>query len=219
MKLNQFQKNVLYSIGLRVSTFALNVLLKTATIKTINQGNVQKFLNDQKNFIVVFWHGSMLVGWYLFRNKNFAALVSKSKDGNILASILDKWNFKVVRGSSHIGGSEALDLMVGLVQQKCSLAITPDGPTGPIYKMKAGAVVTAKKTGVPLFLIGIGIKNKFVLKSWDRFEIPKPFTKINVIYSDPIIVESGLDYDSTNKIIVECEEQLNILQKKASFND
>jgi hypothetical protein len=215
MKLSERQKNLLRFLGLRISSFAINVLLKSVRIKIHNHEAVEELIADKKNFVVAFWHGSMMLGWYLHRNINFAALVSKSKDGDILAHVLGKWKFKVVRGSSHIGGKEALDMMLDLTQQNFSLTITPDGPTGPVNKMKAGAVVTAKKSKIPLLLLGIGIKSKFVLKSWDRFEVPKPFTKITAIYSKPMFIDDNLSYDDTSLMIEQCEELLNKLQKEA----
>jgi hypothetical protein len=157
----------------------------------------------------------MAIGWYLHKDQNISALVSKSKDGDVLANILKKWNYKVVRGSSHIGGKDALGLMLELTRQNFSLAITPDGPTGPPRIMKAGAVITAKKTGIPLILMGIGVKNKFVLKSWDSFQVPKPFSKAVVLFSDPILIDKDLSYDDTSKMILDCEKRLNELQIKA----
>lgn len=189
--------------------------MKTLRIKIVNGESVSKAVYDKRNFVAAFWHGSMMIGWYIYRMKNVAALVSQSKDGEVLASVLEKWNYHVVRGSSSIGGHEALDIMVELMQKNYSLAITPDGPRGPIHKMKAGTVVAAKKSSVPLFLAGIGIKNKIVLKSWDRFEVPKPFTKVVVVYSDPISIDGNLSREATNDKIVECENLLNKLQKEA----
>ena len=215
MKLSEKQKKLLRFLGLRVSSFAINVLLKSVRIKIQNREAVEELIAGKKNFVVAFWHGSMMLGWYLHRDVNCAALVSKSKDGDVLANVLEKWNFKVVRGSSHIGGKEALDLMLDLAKQNFSLTITPDGPTGPVHKMKAGAVVTAKKSKIPLLLLGIGIKSKFVLKSWDRFEVPKPFTKITALYSEPMYIDENLSYDDTSRMIEQCEELLNKLQKEA----
>ena len=82
-------------------------------------------------------------------------------------------------------------------------------------KMKAGAVITAKKAGIPLILLGINYSKKYVLNSWDKFQIPKPFSKIYVIYSEPIFVNKNLSYDETSNIILECETELNNLQSKA----
>jgi len=215
MKLSQFQRNVLRYIGIRCASFAVRILLKTLRIEIKNGDAIKKSVAEKKNFISAFWHGSMIIGWYIHRNENVAALVSQSKDGHVLAATLEKWNFHVVRGSSSTGGHDALYLMIDLIRENHSLTITPDGPRGPIYEMKAGAVVTAKKTNVPLFLVGIGIKRKAVLKSWDKFEIPAPFTKVTVIYSDPIWIEDSLSREETNKKIEECEALLNKLQKEA----
>jgi len=215
MKLSQFQRNVLRYIGIRSASFAVRVLLKTLRIEIRNSEAVTKLVDEKNNFVSAFWHGSMVIGWYIHRNENVASLVSQSKDGEVLAATLEKWNFHVVRGSSSIGGHDALNMMTDLVRENFSLTITPDGPRGPIYKMKAGAVVTAQRTNIPLILVGIGIKKKTVLKSWDRFEIPRPFTKVVVIYSDPIWVDSKLNRNETTKKIEECEALLNRLQKEA----
>jgi lysophospholipid acyltransferase (LPLAT)-like uncharacterized protein len=214
MKLSQRQKDILRFIGNRFAFIAINSLFKTLRIKIKNGENISKMNSSGGNYVVAFWHGSMGIGWYLHRD-NIAALVSQSKDGDILANILKKWNYHIVRGSSSNGGKEALSLMVELLNQKYSLAITPDGPKGPAAKMKAGVVVAAKRSSVPLFLIGIGIKKKYVMKSWDRFEIPKPFTKVNVVYSDPILISNAINSEEISSKIEEYENLLNELQKEA----
>ncbi|KAF0151808.1 MAG: hypothetical protein FD143_1593 [Ignavibacteria bacterium] len=216
MKLTNYQKNILRAIGIRIAGFLIDVLLKTVRINIYNSDVVKKLDIEKKNYITAFWHGSMLVGWYLHRNKNFASLVSKSKDGDVLTAILAKWKFHVVRGSSSKGGHEALDTMIHLTEENYCLAITPDGPTGPIYKMKPGAVITAKRSMVPLLLVGIGMKSKWTLKSWDRFEIPKPFSKVTAIYSDPVLVMQHLSKEETSKVIDDCECLLSKLQKEAN---
>ena len=96
-----------------------------------------------------------------------------------------------------------------------SVAVTPDGPKGPPHVLKAGAVVSAKKAGLPLVLVGIGFKQKKYLKSWDRFEVPLFFTRANVIYSQPFYIRSNLSREETSEIIKKCEEKLNELQLKA----
>ncbi len=215
MKLSDTQKNILRFIGIRFASLLVRVLLKTVRIKIENGEAVKNLIEEKKNFISAFWHGSMLIGWYLCRRSNFGALVSKSKDGEVLSSILEKWKFNVVRGSSHIGGHDALLMMMHMIEEKYSLAITPDGPTGPIYKMKPGVVITSKRTQAPIVFAGIGIKNKITLKSWDNFEIPLPFSKCVVIYSKPILVDQDLSYDETSIKIIECEDLLNKLHKEA----
>lgn len=215
MTLKEIKRNVLRNIGNKFLFFAVDVLCKSLRIKVVNGEAIQKSIDEKKNFVVAFWHGSMLLGWFLHKDKNFAALVSKSKDGDLLSNVLTKWNFEVARGSSHIGGKEALEILLKQANEGYSIAITPDGPTGPIYKMKAGAVITAKKAKIPLFLLGISNSKKRKLKSWDGFEIPKFFSKSVAVYSDPIYIDTNLGYDETSEKIEEYEELLNKLQMKA----
>ena len=215
MTLKEIKRNVLRKIGDKLLPFAVDVLCKSIRIKIENGEAVQKLIAEKKNFVVAFWHGSMLLGWFLHRGKNSAALVSKSKDGDLLSNVLTNWDFEVARGSSHVGGGEALIILLKSAEDGYIIAITPDGPTGPIYKMKPGAVITAKKSGIPLFLLGIGNSKKRILKSWDKFEIPKFFSKSVAVYSDPIFINADLSYDETSKKIEECEVLLNKLQTKA----
>jgi lysophospholipid acyltransferase (LPLAT)-like uncharacterized protein len=215
MTLKEIKRNILRNAGNKFLFYAVDVLCKSLRVKIENGEAVQKLIDEKKNFVVAFWHGSMLLGWFLHRGKNSAALVSKSKDGDLLSNVLTKWNFEVARGSSHVGGGEALIILLKSAEDGYTIAITPDGPTGPIYKMKPGAVITAKKAKIPLFLLGIGHNKKRVLKSWDKFEIPKFFSKSVAVYSDPIFIDDNLSYDETNEKIKDCEMLLNKLQMKA----
>lgn len=215
MKLNNIQRTVLRYIGIKFASAAIRLLLITLRVKVINGDKISGLMMEKRSYISAFWHGSMMIGWFLNKGGNASALVSQSKDGDVLAATLKKWNYNVVRGSSSTGGSDALTAMVFLIRDGYSLAITPDGPRGPVYKMKPGAVVAAKKSAVPLFLVGIGIKNKFILKSWDHFEVPIPFSKVTVIYSNPILIDESLSYDETNNKIIECEASLNKLHRDA----
>lgn len=215
MKLSHNQKNILRFLGIRIASFLINVLLKTVRLRIENSDVVKELDKQKKNYVVAFWHGSMLIGWFMQRNRNFASLVSKSKDGDVLTAILEKWNFHVVRGSSSKGGHEALDMMIHLTEENYHLAITPDGPTGPIFKMKPGAVITARRSQIPLLLVGIGMKSKWTLKSWDKFEIPKPFSAVTAIYSQPIMISAILTKEETSEVIDKCESELNNLQKEA----
>ncbi|MDZ7766700.1 MAG: lysophospholipid acyltransferase family protein [Melioribacteraceae bacterium] len=215
MNLKKIKKNVLTFLGLNVLSFIANILVKTYRIKIVNDAGIKKYAAESKPFIVAFWHGKMIIPWYIHRKYKIAALVSRSKDGEILTRLLKSWNYKVIRGSSHIGGKEALKIMENTISENYSLAITPDGPTGPVNKMKAGAVVLAERKSIPLFLIGTASKKYKELNSWDQFQIPKLFTKISVIYSDPIYVDKEASREEISNLIYECEDKLNNLQKEA----
>ena len=215
MNTKQVKQDTLRFFGSVILTHSLDALCKTLRVSYKNKKVIEELRKQKQNYVLAFWHGTMLLPWFLHRDDGFAALTSKSKDGDLLAKQLKHWNYKVVRGSSSKGGDVALGIMIDLAKNGFSIAITPDGPRGPEYKFKAGAVVTAKKSNVPVVLIGIGIKSKKKLKSWDKFQIPNPFTNVKVIYSDPVYVDAKLSYDETSKIIDECEKKLIELQKEA----
>lgn len=215
MKLSKVKKNLLNFLGLNVLTFIVNLVIKTYRIDIQNSDAVKKVLKQDGKFITAFWHGRMLIPWYVNRNFKIAALVSKSKDGDILTRLLNNWNYRVVRGSSHIGGKEALKIMEDEIDQGFSFAITPDGPTGPPYKMKPGAVVLAHRKKVPLFLVGTASNKYFVFNSWDKFQVPKPFSRVAVIYSEAIFAREESTREEINKLIEVCEKRLMELQKEA----
>jgi lysophospholipid acyltransferase (LPLAT)-like uncharacterized protein len=217
MNTRQVKQNTLRFLGNLILKHSLDALCKTLRVSYQNKKVVDVLKDKKQNYVLAFWHGTMLLPWYLNRENGFAALTSKSKDGDLLAKQLKHWKYKVVRGSSSKGGDVALGIMIDLAKNGYSVAITPDGPRGPVNKFKAGAVITSKKSNAPLVLMGVGIKSKKKLNSWDKFQVPNLFSNVKIIYSDPINVDSRLSYDETSKIIEDCDRKLNELQKEAEI--
>ena len=219
MNLRGTWQNSLRILGHLVLANVATLLCKSLKVRIFNEDSVKKLKQENKNYIVAFWHGTMLYPWYLHGNPSFAALTSKSRDGELLTKLLRHWNYKVIRGSSSSGGEIALGIMIDYAKNEYSLAITPDGPRGPAHKLKAGTVVTSKKTGIPIVLTGIGYKKKKILSTWDKFEIPYFFSSANIFYSEPVYVSEDLSYEETSEKIIECENKLNELQKQAQEFD
>jgi len=215
MSLKKSKQNILRFLGDHFLYYGITALCKSLKIKKENYAVIENLNSKKQNYVLAFWHGTMLLPWYLHGAPDFAALTSKSKDGDLLAKILKKWKYQVVRGSSSTGGDVALGIMVDYARNKYSIAITPDGPRGPRHKFKAGAVVTAKKTNIPVVLVGVAFKQKKILSNWDKFEIPYFFTTVKVVYSDTIYVDSNLTYEETSEVISKCDAELNNLQQKA----
>lgn len=216
MKIKEIKQKILRNLGNIFLHSIINVLCKSVKVNRINYSVIEKLLIEKQNFVLAFWHGTMLVPWYFHRGQNFSALISQSKDGRLLANSLLKWGYQVTRGSSHKGGKEALETLLENSKQNFSIAITPDGPTGPPRVMKAGAVVTAQRSGIPLVLCGVACNKKYTFNSWDKFEVPKFFSKVVMKYSDPVIVDENLNREETSKIIEQCDVKLNQLQKDAN---
>lgn len=167
-----------------------------------------KGIVPRDNGIIVFWHGLMLPCWKFFSDNKPIAVVSTSKDGQILVELLKIWNFDFIRGSSSKGGKEVLEKIIEKSKSNLVL-ITPDGPKGPHRKFKAGAIVAAQRAHVPLYLLKADIENKLLFKkSWDKFEFPLPFSLINLNISDPLIIANEMDKDAVGRIISNIEEQM-----------
>ena len=213
MLLKKIFQNAMRFLGSIFLAGIITALCRTLRINIKNTEALNKL--EKKNYLFVFWHGAMLLPWYVGRDKKIAALVSQSKDGELLVGVLEKWNYQIVRGSSSSRGSQALNDILELLNSNNIAAITPDGPKGPARKFKAGAVVAAKKCGVPLVMVGAAAEKKRRLHSWDKFEIPLPFSRVNIVYSDPVYVDAVLTYEGTSEKINECENLLNILQSEA----
>lgn len=215
MQIRKTQQAILRKLGFVFLPGLVSLLCKSLKIIKVNDEHIKKMEELRQNYILAFWHGTMLLPWYLHGRPDVVALTSKSKDGDLLSRTLKHWNYEVVRGSSSSGGDIALGIMVDYAKNNYSIAITPDGPRGPEHKFKAGAVVAAKKGNIPLILAGVGYDKKRVLTSWDKFEIPTFFSKAEINYSDPVEISSNLNYEETSEMIIECEKMLNELQKQA----
>jgi hypothetical protein len=166
--------------------------------------------------VVAFWHSRMIGGWWAAR-KDALALVSKSSDGEKLSDLLTKWKYKLVRGSSLRDGKEALNEAIEMIKdgEAKRLVITPDGPRGPREEFKRGAFIAAQELAIPLVFLHINYLNKLKLaKSWDRFEIPYPFSqvKINVEHID--ISSFPVEVEAQKEWLVEVSEQYKTISLK-----
>lgn len=120
--------------------------------------------------------------------KGLAALISASKDGAFLAAILERFGTRPVRGSSSRRGPQALLELTSCAERGYDLAITPDGPRGPRYVVQEGVMALAQLTGLPIVPFGFYAHRKIQMKSWDRFQIPLPFSRCDLSLGKPIFV-------------------------------
>jgi lysophospholipid acyltransferase (LPLAT)-like uncharacterized protein len=131
----------------------------------------------EKPVIYSFWHRSVFAAAWMWRELGIAVMVSRSFDGEYIARIIEKFGFVAVRGSSSRGGSEALRGMKKELGKGASAAFTIDGPRGPRYVAKPGPVLLARASGTPMAAFYVALSDAWVLKTWDEFMIPKPFSK------------------------------------------
>ncbi|MBL7994117.1 DUF374 domain-containing protein [bacterium] len=143
-----------------------------------------------KNVILVFWHRHIFAAIaYLSRlskRSPITALVSGSKDGKMLQSALKALHFNIVEGSSSEGGFSSLLHLERSLKADQVILITPDGPKGPPEVMKPGALHVARYSEKPLIAIHVKYSSHWQLNSWDRALLPKPFSRCEMIFSDPL---------------------------------
>lgn len=150
-----------------------------------------KFLSQpQFPSIVAFWHGRMFLLPFVLKEyaERVAILISRHRDGELIAQIVERMGFKTVRGSAGKGkgGERAFKEMVKLIEKGYTVAITPDGPRGPREVVKPGVAKLAMKTGAPVYPLTFSADWKFQLNSWDRFLVPLPLSKCRVVLGEPI---------------------------------
>ncbi|MDA1081350.1 MAG: lysophospholipid acyltransferase family protein [Gemmatimonadetes bacterium] len=140
--------------------------------------------------VLALWHGQLLPLAFAVRKFPMRVLVSEHRDGEIIARLLIRLGFSMIRGSSTRGGARALIQMVRELKEGATVAITPDGPRGPARKFSPGALVAAQRASVPIVTMHATVSRSWQLRSWDSFIIPKPFARIIVDFSAPTYVEA-----------------------------
>lgn len=144
--------------------------------------------------IYTFWHNRVFLSTYFWQRRRIVVMTSQSFDGEYIARFIQRFGYGAARGSSTRGGVGAIVEMVRLMRAGSPTAFTIDGPKGPRYVAKMGAVLLAKKTGYPVLPFTITAKKFWTAKkSWDQSQIPKPFTRVRVDISPPIYIPADAD--------------------------
>lgn len=139
--------------------------------------------NEDTPIAFILWHNRLFMIGEVFRRyrrRNLYALVSASKDGAWLAAFFDIIGIKCVRGSSSFNARESVGLLINVMQQGHDIGITPDGPRGPIYEFKGGGMIVARRAKAAAVLIGMQFQHARQLRSWDRFYLPRPFSRVRL---------------------------------------
>ena len=194
---------------------AIRIIGPTLRIEAENEHRYREIIDAGRQPIIALWHDRIFAGvWYL-RGRGLAVLTSKSKDGEYIARFLTRFGFGAIRGSSSRGGVRGLVEMIRLMREGVPMAFTVDGPRGPRYVAKSGPVMLAKKTGNPILPFVIECSSYWQINSWDRLQIPRPFSRARVLYAKPIFVsDDGGDAEVAAKL-VELQKSLDELVELA----
>ncbi|HKE90273.1 MAG TPA: lysophospholipid acyltransferase family protein [Gemmatimonadales bacterium] len=186
--------------------FALvGVLARTWRYRLVHRERAQALYDARRPFIFALWHNRILPLLYAHRHEGMVLLISRHRDGGYLATLAERWGYHFVRGSSQRGGEVGLLGVVRALKGGNVVAVTPDGPRGPVERVKPGVVAAAQHAGVPIIPATARVSRSWTLGSWDRFAIPKPFATIDVVYGVPLEVASGKEGMRAGVAAVEAE--------------
>ncbi|CAN5231834.1 lysophospholipid acyltransferase family protein [soil metagenome] len=199
------------SIHLADWTFYLAIKIIGKTIKYETEGAeiLEKIERENKIPVYATWHNRIFPSVYFLKNRGIVVLTSQSFDGEYIARFIQRFGFGAVRGSSTRGGVGALVEMIRLMRKGLPMCFTVDGPKGARYVAKTGAILLAKKTGNPVLPFLVEAEKFWTVNSWDKLQIPKPFTRAKVFFAQPINVAKNADNEEIENKRKELQTKLD----------
>ncbi len=215
-------RRLYYTLGMPVLRFLLWLLTSSYRVHRVVGGDiVERILADKKTvYAPCYWHQHhILCSTFLRRwiKRGFRAcfLVSSSVDGDVPARIARGWGADVIRGSANQTGALVLRDMQQKIRDGVAIVTTADGPNGPKYEFKPGAVLMARIGGTPLVPVACAADRAWTLNRWDDFMIPKPFARIVLAVGEPIAVPRDTPMDKLEEYRLEMQYATNALMKES----
>ena len=177
-----------------IGKWVIQILFYLNKIVINGEEHLLNLINSGRPIMVCVWHGRLLFpSWYIrLKTTNIHAIASRHTDAEIMAQILNKWGYGLIRGSTRKGGKAVVQKMAEVFNNAGIVAVTNDGPKGPPRIAKAGSTGLALKYNVQIITITGSATKYWQMKSWDRFMLPKPFGKIQLIVSPPLNITEEL---------------------------
>jgi len=226
MRTMTWKRKLGYAIIRPIVKIVISIFWWTCRVdKIIGDEYAQKLIEKGEPIIPCYWHQMHMFGsWYMRklqkRGLKIGFLISPSVDGEVPAKIVESWGAVAIRGSSTRTGARALkDMYNTIIKDKVSPVTTSDGPTGPIHKFKQGAILLAQLTQSPMLPIAYMASHYWELKTWDKFIIPKPFSRIVITVGEPHYIDKKSNAEKMEEERIKMETDMNelIAQAKAEL--
>jgi lysophospholipid acyltransferase (LPLAT)-like uncharacterized protein len=190
-------------------TLILKIYMSTLRFNMIIHEDVDKLVKQGKRAVFFCWHNQLAILVGSSRKYRFVSMISRSKDGDLLAPFVKSMGHEVVRASSSRGASAGLMEMVELMEKEnCHGAMAVDGPKGPVYKAKPGVLYLAKKADNIIVPVLGNTKRFYRFNSWDKFIMPKPFAKIDLHLLSPIHISDSVEKEDVDRELHEVENKI-----------
>lgn len=219
MTFKEFKKTLTVNFVGVLGAIILKLLFLTYRFKVVFQPHTDA---PSKDFVLAFWHGDQLVMPYLRKHmairygiKTFEVLISAHTDGRIVARAMRCFGIGSIEGSSTRGGKQAMiEIVRRAPEDRHAFVFTPDGPRGPVHKVKEGVIFTAKKTNRAIIPAAAFARRAWKFNSWDSMMLPKPFAQVCIVVGSPLVVDETSNCDELGKQAL--EEALNTLSKESA---
>jgi lysophospholipid acyltransferase (LPLAT)-like uncharacterized protein len=202
--------------GARILPWVVNGLGPTLRYEIENLDALRAARRGSRDGRVIYccWHGTLLPLLYLARDRGLRIVVSRHRDGEVAARVVERLGCRTIRGSTRRGGGAAL-LAALRGGEPGDLALTPDGPRGPRGHFQAGAVFLAARSGLPLVLVGCDAEPGWRFSSWDRFLLPAPFARVRLVLADPLFVPDHAGDEARERLRASAEASLAAVARAA----
>jgi lysophospholipid acyltransferase (LPLAT)-like uncharacterized protein len=165
--------------------------------------------------VMAFWHGRILPATFYFRNRGIVVITSENFDGEWIARIIEAFGYRTARGSTSRGARKAMVQLVRDMRAGRPAGFTLDGPRGPARVAQPGAVWLARATGNPVLPFHLEASSAWTLASWDRTQIPKPFSTVALVVGEPMAVRADVPDEGLESARTELERRLATLEARA----
>ncbi|MEN8154245.1 MAG: lysophospholipid acyltransferase family protein [Acidobacteriota bacterium] len=208
-------KKIKFFLIRKLAKLFISSIIFTCKIDISGEKYLQEITDRESPVIFIFWHRHIFFTIYRFRKSSARPLISFSPDGEIVSQIADEFGMDPVRGSSSKGGARAfLKIMNSIKKENSKILITADGPRGPLRELKDGTIKLAGKTGAAVVPISwYASKVKVFEKSWDKFMIPLPFSRIRFAYDKPVYIPVKITANETEDYKALLKSKLDKLEK------
>jgi len=160
----------------------------TVRLRHHADAQIRAWEGERRRFILAFWHRHLLMMRYAYRGDRMTVMMSRSRDGELMAQSMFRLGVLSVRGSSSRGAAVSLKELIRAAREGSDIAFTPDGPRGPARRMQPGVVFAAQATGLPVIPVAIEASRCWEAPSWDRMLVPWPGARVEIVYGEAIAV-------------------------------